>query len=62
MPAILALRNILFVIGIKTYNAYKGKGFDVIGISLDSKDADWKKAIVTLAEGSNGIEFFETML
>ena len=23
---------------------------------------DWKKAIVTLAEGSNGIEFFETML
>lgn len=24
--------------------------------------SDWKKAIVTLAEGSNGIEFFETML
>lgn len=33
---------------IKTYNAYKGKGFDVIGISLDSKDADWKKAIKDL--------------
>ena len=24
--------------------------------------SDWKKAIVTLSEGSNGIEFFETML
>ena len=24
--------------------------------------SDWKKAIVTLAEDSNGIEFFETML
>ena len=24
--------------------------------------SDWKKAIVPLAEGSNGIEFFETML
>ena len=24
--------------------------------------SDWKKAIVTLAEGSNGVEFFETML
>lgn len=30
---------------LKAYNAYKTKGFTVVGISLDSKGANWKKAV-----------------
>jgi peroxiredoxin len=30
---------------LKAYNAYKDKGFTVVGISLDNKAANWKKAI-----------------
>jgi peroxiredoxin/predicted CopG family antitoxin len=30
---------------LKAYNAYKDKGFTVVGISLDDKAANWKKAI-----------------
>jgi thiol-disulfide isomerase/thioredoxin len=30
---------------LKAYNAYKDKGFTVVGISLDNKEANWKKAI-----------------
>jgi peroxiredoxin len=30
---------------LKAYNTYKDKGFTVIGISLDDKAANWKKAI-----------------
>ncbi len=30
---------------LKVYNAYKDKGFTVVGISLDDKAANWKKAI-----------------
>ncbi|WP_285057547.1 TlpA disulfide reductase family protein [Pedobacter ginsengisoli] len=30
---------------LKVYNAYKDKGFAVVGISLDDKAANWKKAI-----------------
>ena len=30
---------------LKAYNAYKEKGFTVLGISLDDKAANWKKAI-----------------
>jgi len=30
---------------LKAYNAYKDKGFTVVGISLDNKAASWKKAI-----------------
>jgi peroxiredoxin len=30
---------------LKAYNAYKDKGFTVIGISLDDKGNNWKKAI-----------------
>jgi peroxiredoxin len=30
---------------LKAYNAYKEKGFTVIGISLDNNSANWKKAI-----------------
>jgi peroxiredoxin len=30
---------------LKAYNAFKDKGFTVVGISLDSKAANWKKAI-----------------
>lgn len=30
---------------IEVYNLYKDKGFDVLGISLDSKKANWLKAI-----------------
>ncbi len=31
---------------IKIYNKYKGKGFEIFGVSLDEDKADWKKAIV----------------
>ena len=31
---------------LKAYYAYKDKGFTVVGISLDSKAANWKKAIM----------------
>jgi len=31
---------------LKAYNTFKDKGFTVVGISLDSKAADWKKAII----------------
>lgn len=31
---------------LKAYNAYKEKGFTVIGISLDNNAANWKKAIL----------------
>ena len=30
---------------IKTYNQYKGKGFDIVGISLDNKKEAWEKGI-----------------
>lgn len=30
---------------LKAYNAFKNKGFTVVGISLDDKAANWKKAI-----------------
>ena len=30
---------------IKLYNKYKAKGFEVFGVSIDSKKADWLKAI-----------------
>jgi peroxiredoxin len=30
---------------LKLYNKYKSKGFEVLGVSLDSKKKDWKKAI-----------------
>jgi thiol-disulfide isomerase/thioredoxin len=30
---------------LKVYNAYKDKGFTVVGISLDDKAVNWKKAI-----------------
>lgn len=30
---------------LKIYNAYKDKGFTVLGVSLDTKSANWKKAI-----------------
>jgi len=30
---------------LKTYNTYKDKGFTVVGISLDEKAANWKKAV-----------------
>jgi len=30
---------------LKAYNAFKDKGFTVIGISLDDKAANWKKAV-----------------
>ncbi|HEY8387863.1 MAG TPA: TlpA disulfide reductase family protein [Parasegetibacter sp.] len=30
---------------VALYNEYKGKGFDIIGVSLDSKKEDWLKAI-----------------
>jgi len=29
----------------KVYELYKNKGFEIISISLDQKDADWKKAL-----------------
>lgn len=31
---------------LKAYNAYKDKGFTVVGISLDDNSAKWKKAIL----------------
>lgn len=31
---------------VKSYEAYKDKGFDIIGYSLDKKEDAWKKAIV----------------
>lgn len=30
---------------VKMYNRFKDKGFDIIGVSLDSKKADWLKGI-----------------
>src|SRR4030088_3265450 len=30
---------------VKLYNKYKDKGFEVFGVSLDSKKNDWLKAI-----------------
>ena len=30
---------------VKAYNAYKSKGFDVLGVSLDKEKEDWVKAI-----------------
>jgi thiol-disulfide isomerase/thioredoxin len=30
---------------LKVYNAYKNKGFTVVGISLDNQVTNWKKAI-----------------
>ena len=27
------------------YNSYKKKGFEILGISLDKNEADWKKAV-----------------
>lgn len=30
---------------VKAYNAYKDKGFTIVGVSLDSKREDWLKAI-----------------
>lgn len=30
---------------IKLYNKYKGQGFEVFGVSIDSKKSDWIKAI-----------------
>ena len=30
---------------LKTYNAFKDKGFTVVGISLDDKATNWKKAV-----------------
>lgn len=30
---------------LKAYNKYKDKGFTVVGVSLDEKEASWKKAI-----------------
>ena len=30
---------------IKLYNKYKAKGFEVFGVSIDSKKVDWLKAI-----------------
>ncbi|MBX3253728.1 MAG: redoxin domain-containing protein [Chitinophagaceae bacterium] len=30
---------------VKAYNAYKAKGFDILGVSLDEKKENWEKAI-----------------
>ncbi|MBX2923448.1 MAG: TlpA family protein disulfide reductase [Chitinophagaceae bacterium] len=30
---------------VKAYNAYKSKGFDILGVSLDEKKENWEKAI-----------------
>jgi len=30
---------------IKLYNKYKGKGFEIFGVSIDEKKSDWLKAI-----------------
>lgn len=30
---------------VKAYNMYKAKGFDILGVSLDDKKANWEKAI-----------------
>lgn len=42
---------------VKAYAAYKGKGFNILGISLDVTKDDWKKAIaadkLTWAHGSD---------
>ena len=32
----------------KAYETYKGKGFNVVGVSFDSKEADWKKGVKNL--------------
>ena len=32
---------------VNAYNAFKDKGFDIIGVSLDQKPEDWKKGIAT---------------
>ena len=31
---------------VRVYQKYKEKGFEIFGISLDTKEADWKKAII----------------
>ena len=47
---------------VKQYNAFKSKGFNILGISLDKEKKDWQKAInddkLTWAHGSdlNGFE------
>lgn len=33
---------------VKLYKEYKGKNFEIIGISLDNKEGDWKKAVKDL--------------
>ncbi|MNE72404.1 Thiol-disulfide oxidoreductase ResA [compost metagenome] len=30
---------------VKAYDNYKAKGFTVLGVSLDAKEADWRKAV-----------------
>lgn len=30
---------------VKTFSRYAGKGFDILGVSLDNKEENWKKAI-----------------
>ncbi|WP_316751484.1 TlpA disulfide reductase family protein [Pedobacter gandavensis] len=30
---------------VKAYEGYKAKGFTVLGVSLDAKEADWRKAV-----------------
>lgn len=30
---------------VKTYNKYKDRGFEILGVSLDQKDVKWKEAI-----------------
>lgn len=34
---------------VKLYKECKGKNFEIVGISLDQKEADWKKAVKDLA-------------
>ena len=41
---------------IKLYNKYKAKGFEVFGVSIDSKKADWLKAIA-----SDNIKYTQVM-
>ena len=47
---------------VKQYNAFKGKGFNILGVSLDKDKAPWQKAIsddkLAWAHGSdlNGFE------
>ena len=39
-PCIEEMPNVL-----KAYNKYKGKGFEIVGVSLDTKDANWRNAV-----------------